>query len=67
MLYLQVLLSMTSKGVGSPALSADRRGKTTELPRQREQMVWESVCMDSAIDQPKQATGLISQDRPETE
>lgn len=29
--------------------------------------MWERVCMDSAIDQPKQAMGLISQDSPETE
>lgn len=34
---------------------------------QKEKIMWESVCMDSAIDQPQQATGLISQERPETE
>lgn len=42
-------------------------GEMSKWQGQKEKIMWESVCMDSANDKLEQAMGLISQDRPETE
>lgn len=62
--YLHCWTNITKNG--NSLNTKNQQEKPSKWQRQREQIAWESVCIDPIIDQLKWAMGLISKDWPQT-